>query len=108
MPLIAPPDGLAAPVVKRDGFTLRWDNPDGAVSNRVEIFEVQPGKDDKGDSVEYDFSDFRNDTGNARDARKRAQRKAHVDLLQVVFRRAEHLQVFSVAGTAAGREEARA
>lgn len=68
VPLIAPPDGLAAPVVKRDGFTLRWDNPDGAVSNRVEIFEVQPGKDDKGDSVEYDFSDFRNDTGNARDA----------------------------------------
>lgn len=68
VPLIDPPDGLAAPVVKRDEFTLRWVNPDGAVSNRVEIFEVQPGKDDKGDSVEYDFSDFRNDTGNARDA----------------------------------------
>lgn len=68
VPLIDPPDGLAAPVVKRDGFTLRWDNPDGAVSNRVEIFEIVPGKDDKGDSVEYDFSTFRNDTGNARDA----------------------------------------
>lgn len=65
--IVPPPTNLAADNVKGTRFTLKWENPETAMSNRVAVFRVDRHSESGTTLDEYDFTAFTNTAKNAKD-----------------------------------------
>ena len=58
-PIVPPPTELQASDIRGDRFTLSWENPETAVSNRIAMMEIVESEI-TGVTIEYDFNEFTN------------------------------------------------
>ena len=67
VPIIEAPTDLQADDIKGTRFRLSWTNPENAVSNRIEVSEIVETETSGGSILEYDFNNFTNNSGSAKD-----------------------------------------
>lgn len=59
VPIVPSPTGLQASDIRGNQFTLSWENPETAVSNRIAMMEIVESEI-TGVTIEYDFNEFTN------------------------------------------------
>jgi hypothetical protein len=59
VPIVLPPAGLRASDIRCNRFTLGWENPEAAVSNRIAVMKTVESES-SGVALEYDFNEFAN------------------------------------------------
>lgn len=59
VPTVPPPTGLQVSDIRCNRFTLSWENPETAVSNRIAMMEIIESEI-TGVAIEYDFNEFTN------------------------------------------------
>ena len=60
VPIVPPPSGLHAGYVGCNRFTLSWENPEAAVSNRIDVCSVTGAAAGGTTERRYDFNEFSN------------------------------------------------
>ena len=67
VPLIEPPTNLQTNDIRGTRCKISWTNPENAVSNKIEVSELVEIETNDGSILEYDFGDFANNSGSAKD-----------------------------------------
>ena len=67
VPIVDPPADVAVDSVEGTRCRLTWTNSGNTSSNRIDVFEVERTEKAGANVLEYDFGEFKNESGNSTD-----------------------------------------
>ncbi len=67
VPIVDPPADVAVDSVEGTRCRLTWTNSGNISSNRIDVFEVERTEEAGANVLEYDFGEFKNESGNSTD-----------------------------------------
>lgn len=67
VPIVDPPADVAVDSVEGTRCRLTWTNSGNTSSNRIDVFEVGRTEEAGANVLEYDFGEFKNESGNSTD-----------------------------------------